>query len=474
VQAWNPGEDIRDRRSVADDEEAAMNKSDLINEATKRSGLTQRDASRGVDATLEIIKRELGGDNSIGIRGLGRLELRQKRSGYLPVPVEGGPRRPIPAGKAVRLKVTRKAVASLNPEPLKVNSIDLNSGGNMDKKEKETNNPEGTADGSALGLDVGTSRLVLAGGGPERIKATAELNAFITVPFSKFTENILKQNKVSYQLNGGTSLQVYGNEAERFANVFNTEVRRPMLNGTINPNEEYSLPVMHAIIQTLVRKSKNGETLRFSVPGPPRDVAAPDLVYHEAMLKNLLCSMGYNAKAINEGLAVVFAELERENFSGIGISCGGGMANVCLGFMSLPVMSFSIAKAGDYIDRSVASVTGEIPTRIRVIKEEGLDLSRAPRNKHESALHVYYDDMITSLVEGLRGALAETRNLPRIDKPIPIVLSGGTAKPKGFLEKFRQTMDRDEFPLAISEIRMAADPLTATARGCLMAALYDA
>jgi hypothetical protein len=150
------------------------------------------------------------------------------------------------------------------------------------------------------------------------------------------------------------------------------------------------------------------------------------------------------------------------------------MANVCLGFMSLPVMSFSIAKAGDYIDRSVASVTGEIPTRIRVIKEEGLDLSRAPRNKHESALHVYYDDMITSLVEGLRGALAETRNLPRIDKPIPIVLSGGTAKPKGFLEKFRQTMDRDEFPLAISEIRMAADPLTATARGCLMAALYDA
>ena len=224
----------------------------------------------------------------------------------------------------------------------------------------------------------------------------------------------------------------------------------------------------------LVRKTKNGENLRFSVPGPPRDVAAPDLVYHEAMLKNLLCSMGYNARAINEGLAVVFAELERENFSGIGISCGGGMANLCLGFMSLPVMTFSIAKAGDYIDRSVASVTGEVPTRIRVIKEESLDLSRPPRNKYESALHVYYDDMIVSLVEGLRNALAETKNLPRIDKPIPIVLSGGTAKPKGFLDRFRQTLERDGFPLAISEIRMAADPLTATARGCLIAAMYDA
>jgi nucleoid DNA-binding protein len=450
-----------------------MNKTDLINEAARRAGVTKRQATRGVEATLEIIKRHLANDNTISIPGVGRLELRQKRSGYLPAPADGSPPRPIPSGKAVKLKTTRKAVATLNPGPPKIDKIEINSGGNMEKKDKDTNT-EAATDGSALGLDVGTSRLVLASGGADRIKSTAELNAFITVPFSKFTENILKQNKVTYQLNGGTALQVYGNEAERFANVFNTEVRRPMLNGTLNPSEEYSLPVMHAIIQLLVRKTKNGENLRFSVPGPPRDTIAPDLVYHEAMLKNLLCSMGYNAKAINEGLAVVFAELERENFSGIGISCGGGMANLCLGFMSLPVMTFSIAKAGDYIDRSVASVTGEVPTRIRVIKEESLDLSKSPRNKYESALHVYYDDMIVSLVEGLRGALAETKNLPRIDKPIPIVISGGTAKPKGFLEKFRQAFDRDSFPLAISEIRIAADPLSATARGCLIAAMYDA
>jgi hypothetical protein len=343
----------------------------------------------------------------------------------------------------------------------------------MEKKHDNDTGGE-AAEGSAVGLDVGTSRLVLATGAPDRVKSRAELNAFITVPFSRFTESILKQNKVSYQLNGGVRLQVYGNEAERFANVFNTEVRRPMLNGTLNPTEEYSLSVMQAIIQQLVKKTKNGENLRFSVPGALRDGPSSDLVYHEAMLTNLLGSMGYKAKAINEGLAVVFAELEHENFSGIGISCGGGMCNVCLGFMSLPVITFSIAKAGDYIDRSVASVTGEVPTRIRVIKEEGLDLSRAPQNKYENALHVYYDDVILSLVESLRSALAETKNLPRIDKPIPIVVSGGTARPTGFIDKFRQVIERDGFPLDISEVRLADDPLTATARGCLIAAMYDA
>jgi hypothetical protein len=142
--------------------------------------------------------------------------------------------------------------------------------------------------------------------------------------------------------------------------------------------------------------------------------------------------------------------------------------------MSIPVMTFSLDKAGDYIDRSVGAVTGETASKIRIIKEESLDLSRAPQNKYESALHVYYDDVVLSLVESLRSALSETKNMPSIDKPMPIVLSGGTARPKGFIDKFREAIERDGFPLDISEIRMAGDPLTATARGCLIAAMYDA
>jgi hypothetical protein len=342
-------------------------------------------------------------------------------------------------------------------------------------KEHESSESEASGEGTALGLDVGTSRLVLAKGAIDQVKTKTELNAFITVPYSRFTENILKQNKIHYYQNGGSALQVYGNEAGRFANVFNIETRRPMMAGTLNPEEEQSMSVMEAIIQQLLKHSGKGESLRFSVPGPGRDgSAAADLVYHEAMLKKLLDTKGFNSKGVNEGLAVVFAELEKENFSGIGISCGGGMCNVALAFMSIPVMTFSINKAGDYIDRSVASVTGEGATRIRLIKEESLDLSRAPEDKFESALHIYYDDVILSLVESLRNALADAKNMPGSEKPVPIVLSGGTAMPKGFLEKFQKAVERDKFPLAISEIRMAKDPLTATARGCLIAALYDA
>jgi hypothetical protein len=322
---------------------------------------------------------------------------------------------------------------------------------------------------------VGTSRLVLASGSIEKTESSSELNAFITVPYSKITENILKQNKITYSLNDGNLIQVYGNEAGRFASVFNVEIRRPMMAGTLNPNEENATAIIQAIMRQLLQRDGKGEILRFSVPGPGRDGGiAADLVYHEAMLKKWLDAMGFNSRGVNEGMAVVFAELEKENFTGIGISCGGGMCNVALAFMSIPVMTFSISKAGDYIDRSASSVTGDRATRIRDIKEKSLDLLRAPENKQENALHIYYDDVILSLVETLRSTLSETRNMPALDRPVPIVLAGGTAAPNGFLEKFQKAVEQDKFPVPISEIRVAKDPLTATARGCLIAALYDA
>src|SRR5262245_35577498 len=90
-----------------------MIKSDLISEAVKRTGLTWREASRAVDAALSAMKRSLGREDVIHIRGLGRLQMRSKRSGLLPA-TEGVPPQPIPAGKAVKLIASRDAIRSLS------------------------------------------------------------------------------------------------------------------------------------------------------------------------------------------------------------------------------------------------------------------------------------------------------------------------------------------------------------------------
>lgn len=323
-----------------------------------------------------------------------------------------------------------------------------------------------------IGLDVGTSKVAAARRRGKGIGTDWQLNAFIPVPYSRFTETTLGQNEISYYRDG-EELVIFGTATEKFANMFNADVRRPMSDGMLNPREKRAMPVLEAILHMMVPKARTqGEIIAFSVPAADEGKEA-QLTYHEATLRQHFESMGYKAVAINEGLAVVFAELEDNNFTGIGVSCGGGMCNATLAYLSIPSIMFSIPKAGDFIDQAAGSVINEHATRVKVIKEESLDLSRAPKDKLEKALHIYYEDLVETLVEALRRALSRAEKLPKTDRPVPIVLSGGTAKPRGFKELFERSLANHRLPVEISGTRMASDPLTATARGALIAAEYE-
>jgi nucleoid DNA-binding protein len=174
-----------------------MNKADLINEVAARTGFTKRVASCGIKATLKIISNQVGSGNVINIKGLGSLKLRPKRRSFFPVHENNRLSTPIETGNTVRLKASRKAVTDMNAEPVRLDHHEIKIGGNL-AMVKEKENESAAGENNALGLDVGTSRLVLAGGAIDNVKTKTELNAFITVPYSKFTENILKQNKIHY------------------------------------------------------------------------------------------------------------------------------------------------------------------------------------------------------------------------------------------------------------------------------------
>lgn len=336
--------------------------------------------------------------------------------------------------------------------------------------------PKRGSDRAPIGLDLGTSSIVSARqNGGKKIEATSELNAFIELPKSKFTEQILHQNEIDFVRENG-HLVVFGNGAFKFANLFNSETRRPMRHGLVNASEPYAQKLLEVIVAKLVGKARASKTkpelVCFSVPGAPRD-APSSLVYHEALMKQMLESLGFQARSINEGLAVVFSELEKENFSGIGISFGGGLTNVCLAYLSVPVFTFVVEKGGDDVDEAVGEVTGETATRVKAIKEEGLDLTHKPRNKIAGALQIYYEDLIATVVEAIGEAFSRADRMPKLDRPLPVVLGGGTALPSGFAQRFARALEAKKLPVALGEVRMARDPLTATARGALLAALYD-
>jgi hypothetical protein len=339
------------------------------------------------------------------------------------------------------------------------------------KSEVGKNEPASVKTG-AIGLDIGTSRIVMADSSMQK-DTRSQLNAFVAVPSSEMAENVLKHKNMVYERNC-KNLYVYGNDSNFFASFLNVDARRPMRDGLLNAQEEMSQHIMQLIIQRIVPRGRGKEMLYFSVPGKGEGVNGK-LVYHEAVLRSFLQTLGYNARSINEGQAVVFSELQEENFTGIGISFGGGMCNVSVSFMSMPMITFSIPKGGDYIDRNVTEVLGEGNiTKVRLEKEENLDLSRQPKDDLSRALHIYYEDVMQSLIERLCAEFRASSQLPKIDRPMPIVLAGGTAKPAGFLQKFEGMLRASsDFPIEIADVRMAKDPLTATAHGCYIAALSE-
>ncbi|MEW6440300.1 MAG: hypothetical protein AB1640_05120 [bacterium] len=326
----------------------------------------------------------------------------------------------------------------------------------------------------ALGVDVGTSKIVMAHKTNGAIGFSSQLNAFLTVEYSKLTEGLLRRQKIHrYRDNG--SLVIFGDGAETFANMLNTATRRPMRDGLLNPAEGSAIEVIKGILDNLIPEPDvPGAQLCFSVPGMPFKEAESSLLYHESILKRCLAEKGYKVKSINEGLAVVFSELEQENFTGLGISAGGGMCNVCLAFLSVPVMTFSVKKAGDYIDEAVASATGEVTTRVRKIKEQEFRLTRKPENDLEGALSIFYDDVILTLVETILESMSSrSSKLPKFDQPVPIVLSGGSAMPEGFRERFQTCLEDRPLPFEVRDVRLASDPLNATAKGALIASMHE-
>lgn len=333
----------------------------------------------------------------------------------------------------------------------------------------ETESSLSTAVGK--GLDVGTANLLSAtmrDDGETIVKR--ERNMFLEIP-REFQRNrsMLTKLRVPY-VTYQDRVFVIGNSSFDLANMFGKEVRRPMRDGFLSPEERDAIALLRFIMERLLGEpSVENEPVYFSVPAPSVDTEN-DTVYHEGVIGGVLKKLGYVPKAINEAHAVVYAELGEQDFTGIGISCGGGMFNVCVAYRSIPGVTFSVSRGGDWIDRHVAKVMGIPLTQATDIKEsDGISLAE-PRSREEEAIALYYRNLIDYVLNNLSERFSAAQDVPRFTAPVDIVLAGGTSLPQGFVEIFAEELEKVEFPLKIARVRRAEDPLSSVVRGCLIAA----
>jgi hypothetical protein len=107
-----------------------------------------------------------------------------------------------------------------------------------------------------------------------------------------------------------------------------------------------------------------------------------------------------------------------------------------------------------------------------MIKEKGVDLVK-PKTREEDAIAIYYRDLIQYTLTNIKERFLASENMPSFGEPVSIVFSGGTSMAGGFIELARAVFRDLDFPIPVKELRMASDPLHATAKGCLTAALLE-
>jgi hypothetical protein len=329
----------------------------------------------------------------------------------------------------------------------------------------------------AKGLDVGTSFIVLSSEGTE---GTVEYKDFrdafyVIKPTTPIATKMIEKGltgKVFVKDTDGSFI-ILGQDAIEKAVERNDSAKRPMYRGVVSAKEKDARRVLSYILKEVAGKATTqGEKLVFCIPAQPVDQEDDDfdVGYHEDVVKKVLQECGYDSRAINEAEALCYSELSDDDYTGVALSWGAGMVNVCVMLNGEPTVTFSTTKSGDWIDRMSAVATGESDSVVQAEKEQG-DFTVAEPNENQvlAAVSSYYDRLIDYTTKQLAASMEGHKSLPNFKDPLPVIVAGGTTKAKGFVAHFEKKLIANGFPLPVKEVRHAADPLHAVARGCLIA-----
>lgn len=327
---------------------------------------------------------------------------------------------------------------------------------------------------AGVGVDLGTMNIVAARQTSDgKVETKRIRDAFIDLDAD--AKKTLRLSKVNY-VERDDQLIVLGDSALTMANLFKREVRRPLSRGVVAAGELEAQEVLSLLIHNVLGDpAVDGEHCYYSVPAAPIDDPEQDVIYHTEVFRKIIAEYGYTPHPMNEAMAIIYSQCAAENFSGVAVSYGSGMCNVALSYQTVKGLEFSLARGGDYIDRNAAKATGSTASRMCAIKEKGVDLA-SPKGREEEAIALYIRALIRYTLENIVAQFKSARTAIDLPEPIPFVVSGGTTLAGGFLDIFReefQAMNRKGFPIPISEIRLATDPMTSVAEGLLVLATEE-
>lgn len=343
-----------------------------------------------------------------------------------------------------------------------------------------------------VGFDIGTGNLVssvaLDISDKDKIKSEVKSmrNMFFPISLDNVSVSDIKTTTLNYvEIYGNNGelekLAIIGEDAFKWANIFGKEVCRPMENGVLSNKNIDSYDIIGGMVKGMIvdenESNYSSKYCVFSVPAEPIDESIPSVSFHEKVFSKIFSKLKYVSRSLNEGMAVIYSNCKKEEYTGIGISFGAGLTNVAISYKGMPAVTFSVCRGGDWIDRKSSEALGKLVTRITNIKENNFNLypdtyknDKKDIRVIKECIYIFYNELINYVLMKICEKIKDISDNINIDIPIPIVLSGGTSLVDGFKEVFvdifTEKYEKD-FPFNVSEIRYSVDRLYSVSLGCL-------
>jgi hypothetical protein len=180
---------------------------------------------------------------------------------------------------------------------------------------------------------------------------------------------------------------------------------------------------------------------------PGELMPADDSPERSLILPQIRCR-GYEPLVMSQGLAIVLAELNAGQFSGVGISLG---ASQC---------EFALAVSGREVARcAIPWGTADLPTM--------------GSEDHVAISGPLVCDFLVELLLESGDRIAQHDGFRVLSQPVTLACSGGITRARGFDQILQQAWRRAAWPIRLQAIRIAPDPIYTVARGCLIQAALD-
>ncbi|MCA9068749.1 MAG: hypothetical protein KDA84_07490, partial [Planctomycetaceae bacterium] len=298
-----------------------------------------------------------------------------------------------------------------------------------------------------------------------QLVAKTSPSASCFLPNKQSVRHLMKDSGVPYSI-AGEQIVLVGAAAEEVSKRCAVKTEHLLARNPLRKDQQTIAEPLNELIASLVPSA--------SVPG---DVCSLGLLadeLHADWLRAVVVSRGYQVVDCSAGLAVILAELVRENFTGIGIVFGASRCEAVLAREGVEIARYELPRGGEAIDQSIAisedrywwSMSGfrELETESITQWKEALGTSvLEPSNPRSERLLNGYHQLVIELCTA-----CET-HFPQSELPdqLAVVACGGATRIPGFADLLNQHLSDSSLPIAQEKTRIESGEYTVS-RGLLI------